>query len=191
MGSCPFWRTVPVCIVAMEACATAHGRGRKIVKLGHEVRPIPTQYVTPYVKRQKNDMADAEAIAQAESRPITRFMTVKNEESQARAVLFRTRHKFVHQRTRTIKAARDHLVEHGAFVPPNRTGIKRPAAIPGDDGVQLSDIIGDTARVYRVFLSRSRHWTAASVTWTNGSRRLPGPLIGRGVFRPCRRWDSC
>ena len=107
-GFLPFLAERPACLVAMEACATAHGWGREIVKLGHEVRLIPTQYVKPYVKRQKNDMADAEAIAEAASRPTMRFVAVKSEESQARAMLFRTRQMFVRQRTQTINALRGH-----------------------------------------------------------------------------------
>ena len=91
-GFLPFLADRPACIVAMEACATAHGWGREIVKLGHEARLIPTQYVKPYVKRHKNDMADAEAIAEAASRPTMRFVAVESEESRARAMLFRTRH---------------------------------------------------------------------------------------------------
>ena len=89
----------PCCIVAMEACATAHGWGREIAKLGHTVRFIPPAYVKPFVKRQKNDTADAEAIAEAASRPTMRFVAVKTEEQQGRAMLFRTRQMFARQRT--------------------------------------------------------------------------------------------
>ena len=94
-GFLAFLAEQPACIVAMEACATAHGWGREVLKLGHEVRLVPTQYVKPYVKRQKNDMADAEAISEAASRPTMRFVAVKSEASQARAMLFRSRQMFV------------------------------------------------------------------------------------------------
>jgi transposase len=77
-------------VVAMEACATAHGWGRAIEELGHEVRLIPPVYVKPFVRRQKNDAADAEAIAEAASRPSMRFVAVKSEDQQAQ-MLFRTR----------------------------------------------------------------------------------------------------
>ena len=96
----------PHCIVAMEACATAHGWGREIADLGHAVKLIPPQYVTPYVKRQKNDAADAEAIAEAASRPTMRFVEIKSSEQQARAMVFRTRQLFVRQRTQLINALR-------------------------------------------------------------------------------------
>ena len=79
------------CVVAMEACGSAHHWGRAIRDLGHEVRLIPPAYVKPFVKRQKNDAVDAEAIAEAASRPTMRFVSVKTEEQQARAMLFRTR----------------------------------------------------------------------------------------------------
>ena len=103
----------PRCIVAMEACATSHEWGREIERLGHSVRLIPPVYVKPFVKRQKNDAADAEAIAEAASRPTMRFVKIKTEAQQARAMLFRTRDMLVRQRTQTINALRGHLAEHG------------------------------------------------------------------------------
>jgi len=81
----------PRCVVAMEACATSHFWGREITKLGHEVKLVPPVYVKPYVKRQKNDAADAEAIAEAASRPTMRFVAVKTEEQQAQGMAFRVR----------------------------------------------------------------------------------------------------
>ncbi len=77
----PFLAAQSPCIVAMEACATAHEWGRSIGELGHKVRLVPPRYVKPYVKRQKNDTADAEAIAEAASRPTTRFVAVKTRRS--------------------------------------------------------------------------------------------------------------
>jgi transposase len=93
------------CVVAMEACASAHHRGRVIGDPGHEVRLIPPAYVKPFVKRQKNDMADAEAIAEAASRPTMRFVAVKSEEQQGAAMIYRTRDLLVRQRTQTINAS--------------------------------------------------------------------------------------
>jgi transposase len=91
---------------AMEACGSAHHFGRAIRDLGHEVRLIAPSYVKPFVKRQKNDAADAEAIAEAARRPAMRFVAVKPREQQARAMLFRTRDLLVRRRTRLINAAR-------------------------------------------------------------------------------------
>jgi transposase len=101
-----FFGKQPRCIVAMEACATAHHWGRAMGELGHEVRLLPPAYVKPFVKRQKNDAADAEAIAEAAVRPTMRFVAVKSEQQQARAMVFRTRDLFVRQRTQLINALR-------------------------------------------------------------------------------------
>ena len=98
-----FLAAQPRCVVAMEACASAHYWGREIMKLGHEVRLIAPIYVKPFVKRQKNDAADAEAICEAALRPSMRFVAVKGEAQQARAMLFRTRDLLVRQRTQPSK----------------------------------------------------------------------------------------
>src|SRR6202045_3832540 len=103
----------PRCVVAMEACGSAHHWGRAIRDAGHEVRLIPPAYVKPFVKRQKNDAADAEAIAEAASRPTMRFVALKTEEQQARSMIFRTRDLLVRQRTQLVNALRGHLAEHG------------------------------------------------------------------------------
>ena len=113
-----FMSQQPECSVAMEACATAHRWGREIEKLGHTVRLIAPIYVKPFVKRQKNDVADAEAIVEAASRPTMRFVALKSEAQQARAMpcpavvclqtmggVFRTRQMFIGQRTQTINAS--------------------------------------------------------------------------------------
>ena len=107
----------PRCLVAMEACASAHHWGREITDLGCDVKLIPPIYVKPFVKRQKNDAADAEAICEAAQRPIVHFVAVKTAEQQAQGMLFRTRDLLVHQRTQTIKALRGHLGEFGVVAP--------------------------------------------------------------------------
>ncbi len=104
-----FLASQPRCLVAMEACASAHYWGRQISKLGHEVKLMPPVYVKPFVKRHKNDEADAEAICESASRPTMRFVAVKSEAQQARGMLFRTRDLLVRQRTQTINALRGHL----------------------------------------------------------------------------------
>ncbi len=104
------------CIVAMEACATSHYWGRIAQGHGHDVRLIPPIYVKPFVKRQKNDAADAAAIAEAVLRPNIHYVGVKSAEHQARAVVFRTHQCFVRQRTQLINALRGHLAEFGIVV---------------------------------------------------------------------------
>jgi transposase len=108
-----FFAEQPRCVVAMEACASAHYWAREIGALGHEVRLIPPAYVKPFVKRQKNDAADAEAICEAAQRPTMRFVEPKSAEAQACAVVFRARDLLVRQRTQLINALRGHLAEFG------------------------------------------------------------------------------
>jgi transposase len=144
----PFLSEQPKCIVAMEACATAHDWAREIGRLGHSSRLIPPQYVKPYVKRQKNDIADAEAIAEAASRPTMRFVEVKSEDQQVSAMAYRTRQLFIGQRTQTINALRSHLAEHGVIAPTSKCGLKRLSAMIEDETVALPDKVREMARVY-------------------------------------------
>jgi transposase len=134
-----FMAAQPPCVVAMEACASSHHWGRAIGDLGHEVRLIPPADVKPFVKRQKNDMADAEAIAEAASRPTMRFVAVKSEAQQAAAMAYRTRDLLVRQRTQTINALRAHLAEQGIVAPTGPAHVGRLAAIiVCDDGILLA-----------------------------------------------------
>jgi transposase len=108
-----YFAALPPCLVGMEACATAHHWAREIRKLGHEVRLMPAQYVKAYLKRGKNDAADAAAICEAVGRPSMRFVPVKSDSQQAVLVLHRARDLLVRQRTQLVNACRGHLAEFG------------------------------------------------------------------------------
>lgn len=142
-----FLAAQPRCTVAMEACATAHGWAREIERLGHTVRLIPPHYVKPFVTRQKNDAADAEAIAEAAARPTMRFVAVKTEAQQARAMLFRTRDLLVRQRTQVINALRGHLAEHGVVAAQGPAHLKRLADAVADPGSGLPEMVRDLGRL--------------------------------------------
>ncbi len=127
-----FFAELPPCVVAMEACGGAHFWGREIGRLGHEVRLSPPAYVRPFVKRQKSDAADAEAICEAAQRPTMRFVAVKSEGSQAAAVIFRTRDLLVRQRTQLINALRGHMGEFGLVVPQGASQVSHLIAMVAD-----------------------------------------------------------
>jgi len=142
-----FFAEQPRCTVAMEACASAHHWARAIAALGHLVKLIPPAYVKPFVKRQKNDMADAEAIAEAATRPTMRFVAVKSEEQQAMAMAYRTRDLLVRQRTQTINALRGHLAEYGVVAPTGTAHLGRLAAMVEDEEGVLPEPVVALARV--------------------------------------------
>jgi transposase len=108
-----FLSRIPRCVVGLEACATAHYWARELGALGHEVRLMPAQYVKAYIKRNKHDAADAEAICEAVQRPTMRFVPVKTTKQQATALLHRGREQLVRQRTMLVNALRAHLAEFG------------------------------------------------------------------------------
>jgi transposase len=112
-----FFASQSPCLVAMEACAGSHHWGRELARLGHTVRLIAPAYVKPFVKRQKNDETDAEAICEAAQRPTMRFVAVKSAEQQASGVVFRARDLLVRQRTQILNAIRGHLAEYGHVAP--------------------------------------------------------------------------
>ena len=120
-----FMAEQPPAVVVMEACGSAHYWAREMIRLGHEVKLIAPHYVKPFVKRQKNDAADAEAIVIAAQRPEMRFVEPKSAEQQSRAILFRARERLVHQRTELVNALRAGLYEYGHIVPQGIHQIKR------------------------------------------------------------------
>lgn len=120
-----FFEKQPPCLIGMEACATSHHWARELVRLGHEARLMPPCYVKPYVKRNKNDMADAEAICEAVTRPTMRFVAIKTAEQQSVLILHKSRQLFVRQRTTLINAIRGHLAEFGIVAGVGRNGMEK------------------------------------------------------------------
>src|ERR671916_1447464 len=118
-----FFAKLPACLVGIEACATAHHWARELIKLGHQVRLMPPSYVKPYVKRQKNDAADAEATCEAVTRPTMRFVEVKSPEQQSVMVLHRARLMLMRQRIQLSNAIRGHMAEFGLAAPVGREGL--------------------------------------------------------------------
>ena len=128
-----FFAALPPCLVGMEACATAHYWARELTKLGHEVRLMPAKDVKAYVKRNKNDAADAEAICEAVRRPTMRFVGAKSAEQQGRLMQHRTRDLLMRQRTQVINALRAHLAELGIVAAQGREGLKQLLTIIADE----------------------------------------------------------
>ena len=127
-----FFQKMPPCLVGIEACASSHYWSRELQAIGHTVRLMPPAYVRPYVKRQKNDMADAEAICEAVTRANMRFVPTKTPEQQSGLTLHRTRHLFMRQQTSVINAIRAHLAEFGIVAPVGRRGVEELLCVVAD-----------------------------------------------------------
>jgi transposase len=128
-----FFAALPPCLVGMEACATAHYWARELTKLGHEVRLMPAKDVKAYVKRNKNDAADAEAICEAVRRPTMRFVRPKSAEQQGRLMQHRARDLLLRQQTQVINALRAHMAELGIVAAQGREGLKQLLAVIADE----------------------------------------------------------
>ena len=127
-----FFQRLPPCLVGIEACASSHHWSRELKALGHTVRLMPPAYVKPYVKRQKSDATDAEAICEAVTRVNMRFVETKTPEQQSCLMLHRTRHLFIRQQTAVINAIRAHLAELGIVAPVGRNGVEELLNVVAD-----------------------------------------------------------
>ena len=127
-----FFGKLAPCLIGIEACGTAHFWARELSELGHDVRLMPPSYVKPYVKRQKNDMADAEAICEAVTRPTMRFVPVKSPDQQGVMVLHRTRLILTRQRTQLSNAIRGHMAEFGLAAAVGRNGLQMLIGVISD-----------------------------------------------------------
>ncbi len=127
-----FFKKLPACLIGVEACPTSHYWARELQALGHEVRIMPANYVKPYVKRNKNDAADAQAICEAVTRPTMRFVAVKTAEQQSLMMLHRSRSLLIRQRTMLVNAIRAHLAEFGIVGPVGLRGVQKLLKIISD-----------------------------------------------------------
>ncbi|MBY8335398.1 IS110 family transposase [Qipengyuania pacifica] len=183
----PFFAKLPPCLIGIEACNNSHYWARELSALGHDVKLMPAQYVKPYVKRQKNDAADAEAICEAVTRPTMRFVAVKSPEQQSLMMLHRVRLMLNRQRTQISNAIRAHISEFGVVAPVGRLGVERllevvededDYRIPVDARVCLKMLAAQLAVVKQQVLENDRRVLASARRTELGRRLMEIPGIG-------------
>jgi transposase len=181
-----FFAKLPPCLVGMEACASSHFWARELIALGHEVRLMPAQYVKPYVKRGKNDAADAEAICEAVTRPTMRFVGIKTPEQQSAMMLHRVRLILSRQRTQLANALRAHLAEFGIVAPAGRNGIDlllqlladNDRRVPADARICLEMLAAQLRVVKEQILENDRRIMARARETELGRRLMEIPGVG-------------
>ena len=189
-----FFQKLPPCLVGIEACASAHHWSRELQALGHTVKLMPPAYVKPYVKRHKNDAADAEAICEAVTRANMRFVATKTPEQQSCLTLHRTRHLLMRQQTAVINAIRSHLAEFGIVAPVGRNGVEQLLAVVADSKDQrLPEIaracvaaLGAQLRVLKVQILEFDRMIRAWHRSSEASKRLDqvpgvGPVLATAL----------
>lgn len=182
-----FFENLPRCLVGIEACNTSHHWARELLALGHDVRLMPAQYVKPYVKRGKNDAADAEAICEAVTRPTMRFVAVKTPEQQSVMMLHRVRLMLSRQRTQLSNAMRAHMSEFGVVERVGRLGLERLLAvvedqddhrIPTDARTCLEMLMAQLVVVKEQILENDRRIRASARETEVGRRLMEIPGVG-------------
>jgi transposase len=183
----PFFEKLPRCLVGIEACATSHHWARQLITLGHDVKLMPAQYVKPYVKRGKNDAADAEAICEAVARPTMRFVAVKTPEQQSAMMLHRVRLVLMRQRTQLTNVLRSHLAEFGIVSPVGREGVEqlleviadgKCTRIPPETRACLEMLVEQLELVKRQILENDRRIKARARETEVGRRLMTIPGVG-------------
>lgn len=182
-----FFAKLPQCLVGMEACASSHYWARELIALGHDVKLMPAQYVKPYVKRGKNDAADAEAICEAVTRPTMRFVGIKSPEQQSAMMLHRVRLILSRQRTQLSNALREHLAEFGIVAPIGRNGIDQLVGViadtaddrvPTDARTCLTMLVAQLHIVKQQILENDRRIMASARETELGRRLMEIPGVG-------------
>jgi transposase len=188
-----FFAKQAACLIGIEACASAHHWARELTKLGHQVRLMPPSYVKPYVKRQKNDVADAEAICEAVTRPTMRFVEVKSAEQQSVMVLHRVRLILMRQRVQLSNAIRGHMTEFGIVAPIGREGLQSliRVIVSGDERVPQQarsglQLLGTQLEVISKQILETDRQIRTSARATEIGRRLMdvpgiGPLLASAL----------
>jgi transposase len=182
-----FFAKQPACVVGMEACASAHHWGRELGALGHQVKLMPAQYVKPYVKRGKNDAADAEAICEAVTRPTMRFVAIKSPEQQSAMMLHRVRLVLCRQRTQLSNAIRAHMGEFGVVAAAGRRGLEQlleviadhdDERLPAETRACLEMLATQLALVKEQILENDRRIMADARKTDLGRRLMAIPGVG-------------
>lgn len=186
----PFFAKLEACLIGIEACGASHHWARELIRLGHEARLMPPSYVKPYLKRQKNDMADAEAICEAVTRPTMRFVPVKSPEQQGVMVLHRTRLVLTRQRTQLSNAIRGHMAEFGLAAAIGREGLGKLIEVIIDEADQrvtnearvCLNMLVDQLRLVNVQILENDRLIRTNARATEVGRRLMeipgvGPLL--------------
>jgi transposase len=183
-----FLRKQEPCLVGMEACATAHHWARELIALGHEVKLMPPAYVKAYVKRNKNDAADAEAICEAVTRPSMRFVPVKDVDQQSVLMMHRARNLLVRQRTMLVNALRAHLAEFGIIAPQGLRHVERLAGAIEEDSPALPELARSILRLVVAQLNdtqaKVRQIEAKLAKWHRSNRvsKLLATVPGVGIM---------
>ncbi len=187
-----FFQKLPPCLVGIEACASAHHWSRELQALGHTVKLMPPAYVKPYVKRHKNDAADAEAICEAVTRANMRFVATKTPEQQSCLTLHRTRHLLIRQQTSVINAIRAHLAEFGIVAPVGRNGVEQLLGVVADlNDKRLPEVaracvaaLGAQLRVLKVQILEFDRMIMAWHRSSEASKRLDQFLVSARCWPP-------